>query len=182
MTFRKKLKRWLPEPDTFFKNRWLTWCAPLMGHPRLWNLHRRAVALGVALGLITGLVPGPFQILAAVLLAIPLRANIPAAAFATLYTNPFTFIPLYMMAYKVGAIVTGESGSFKPPAEMNWSWSNWLNIIPEMFKWIFSLGDTLLIGLAIQASLFALVGYIATMVLWRCAVSRAWRARKRPIL
>jgi uncharacterized protein len=181
MTVKRKLKQYLPEPETFFKNRWLRWCAPWMGHPRLWNMHRRSVALGVAIGLITGLIPGPLQILTAVLIAIVVRANIPAAAFATLYTNPFTFIPLYMLAYKVGGWVTGEATSFKPPAEFQFTWERAFTFIPDLFRWMISLGDTLLIGLAIQSTITAIVGYVLTMLIWRCAVSRAWGRRAKPV-
>ena len=56
---RRKLRQALPTPDSIRGHRWLQWCAPLLSHPRLWHLHRRAVALGVAIGLVTGLIPGP---------------------------------------------------------------------------------------------------------------------------
>ena len=92
--FRSKLRKWLPDPDSIRHNKWLRWCAPVLGHPRLWHLHRRGVALGVAIGMVTGMIPGPVQMLVAGIIAVPLRANIPAAMFATLYTNPFTFVPL----------------------------------------------------------------------------------------
>jgi uncharacterized protein len=179
MSFKKTLKRWLPEPETFFKNRWLRWCEPWMGHPRLWNLHRRSVALGVAIGLMTGLIPGPVQIFAGVLLAIALRANVPAVAMATLYTNPITFVPLYMLAYNIGGWITGDQSQFKPPTDIVWSWSTIGSAIPDMLRWIVSLGDTLLIGLAIQATLTAFIGYVATLLIWRCAVSAAWRKRSQ---
>jgi uncharacterized protein len=150
-----------------------------MGHPRLWNLHRKSVALGVAIGLITGLIPGPIQIFAGMLLAIALRANVPAVAMATLYTNPITFVPLYMLAYKIGSTVTGDQAQFKPPADIVWSWQTIGNVIPDMLRWLLSLGDALLVGLAIQATLTALLGYVATLLIWRCTVGMAWRKRSR---
>jgi hypothetical protein len=114
----------------------------------------------------------------AAIIAIPLRANIPAAAFATLYTNPLTFVPLYLLAYQIGRWVTGSTAP--PPAireEVSFSWSNIGSFIPDLFRWIVSLGDTLLIGLAIQSAAFALAGYALTMVGWRWAVGWAWRRR-----
>ncbi|MBL8515213.1 MAG: DUF2062 domain-containing protein, partial [Betaproteobacteria bacterium] len=133
----------------------------------------------VAIGLITGLIPGPLQILMAVIVAIPLRANVIAAAAATFYTNPFTFIPLYLLAYQVGAFVTGagpaNGGVVPPPFE--WSLSRITEAIPAWFQWVLSLGDTLLIGLLIQASAFAVIGYLATMLVWRVVVTRMWRKR-----
>ena len=38
-----------------------------------------------------------------VLLAVPLRVNLPVALATTFYTNPFTIGPLYLLAYGIGA-------------------------------------------------------------------------------
>jgi uncharacterized protein len=175
---KKYLKDKLPSPDTFYNNRFLWIFAPWLSHPRLWCLHRRGVALGIAIGLVTGLVPGPFQILLAVVFAITFRANIPAAAFATFYTNPFTFVPLYLLAYKIGALITGEKAAMTSLPNFSWNLKAMSDLGPQIFKWFVSMGDTLLIGLAVQATLTALLGYIATMIIWRCAVSKIWRARR----
>ncbi|QJR15457.1 DUF2062 domain-containing protein [Usitatibacter palustris] len=174
---KQKLSKWLPDPDTIRDSKWLRWCAPLLTHPRLWHMHRQAVALGVSIGLVTGLIPGPVQMLLAVLIAIPLRANIPAAIFTTLYTNPFTFVPLYILAYNIGRVVTGDSTPLAMPHEIEWSWAGMVDLFPGLVRWLASMGDTLIIGLAIQAVLFAVVGYFATRVLWRVIVTWAWRRR-----
>lgn len=174
---RKRLQAKLPTPESIRDSRWLRWCAPLISHPRLWHLHRRAVALGVAIGLVTGLIPGPVQMLLAAIIAIPLRANIPAAVFTTLYTNPLTFVPLYVLAYNIGRLVTGDNAPLVIPPETAWSWEGLKHLLPGLVQWAASLGDTLLIGLAIQCTLFALGGYLVTMVAWRFVVTRAWRTR-----
>ncbi len=178
---KRYLRRKLPRPELITENRYLRWLAPWLGHPRLWHLHRRSVALGVAIGFVTGLIPGPVQILLAVLIAIPLRANILAAAAATLYTNPLTFIPLYILAYSIGTIVTGESMRNIAPPELtlSLSFTQLWRIVPDMFNWFVSLGPTLLIGLAIQSVIFAIVGYFGTMLIWRCVVSTMWKRRQR---
>jgi uncharacterized protein len=173
------LRSKLPRPESITQNKYLSWLSPWLGHPRLWHLHRRSVALGVAIGLVTGLVPGPFQILLAVLIAIPLRANILAAAATTFYTNPLTFIPLYLLAYSIGTVVTGEKIRDIAPPEFSFTLSEFWKIVPDMFNWFISLGPTLLIGLAVQCILFAIIGYIGTMLLWRCVVSRMWKKRMR---
>ncbi len=175
---RRKLRETLPSPESIRGHRWLQWCAPVLSHPRLWHLHRRAVALGVAIGLVTGLIPGPIQMLMAALIAIPLRANIPAAVFTTLYTNPLTFVPLYVLAYQIGRLVTGESAPLAVPPDIGWSWEGFLQLVPNLFAWISSLGSTLAIGLAIQCVLFAIGGYALTMLAWRAIVTWAWRKRR----
>jgi uncharacterized protein len=171
---RRKLRGWFPTQDTIRGHRWLQWCAPMLAHPRLWHLHRRSVAQGVAIGLVTGLIPGPVQMLAAALVAIPLRANLPAAVFTTLYTNPLTFVPLYILAYNVGRLVTGDARPLVMPPDTGWS----LDGFGQFLSWVVSMGDTLLIGLAIQCTVFAIGGYALTMLAWRILVTRAWRTRR----
>ncbi len=80
-------------------------------HPNLWHLHRRSVSGGVAVGMFCGLIPAPFQMISAALMSVLFRVNLPVAIFTTLYTNPFTTIPLYWVAYMLGALVTGQSNA-----------------------------------------------------------------------
>ena len=176
---KKFLKNKLPGPEIITENRYLRFLSPWLGHPRLWHMHRRSVALGIAIGLVTGLLPGPVQILMGLLIAIPLRANVLAAAFATFYTNPFTFIPLYMLAYKVGGLVTGEQVNTLHVPEVSFTLASMWTAIPDLFRWLFSLGDTLLIGLAIQATATAIFGYFLTLIVWRIVVTLRWRNRHR---
>ena len=168
----------LPSRTIITENKYLSFLTPWLGHPRLWHMHRRSVSRGVAIGLVTGLIPGPIQMLLAVLIAIPLRANVLAAAATTWYTNPITFIPLYILAYSIGALVTGEPMRNVIPPDLSVPWLQIWKMAPIMFDWFVSLGSTLLIGLAIQSVIFAIGGYLATMLLWRCIVSRMWVRRK----
>ena len=168
----------LPKSTSITENKYLRFLTPWLGHPRLWHMHRRSVARGVAIGLVTGLIPGPLQMLLAVVIAIPLRANVIVACVTTLYTNPFTFIPLYILAYTIGALVTGEPVRNVIPPALSVPWLEFWKVVPVLFDWMVSLGSTLLIGLAIQCAIFAVGGYVATMVLWRCIVSRMWSRRK----
>ena len=64
----------------------------------------------VAIGLFAGLVPGPLQMLTALLLAVPLKKNVPVALIVTFYTNPFTIVPLYLLAYAYGHFLLGMEG------------------------------------------------------------------------
>ncbi len=177
MSIKTYLKNKLPRPENIATSRYFGFLAPWLAHPRLWHMHRRSVALGIAIGLVTGLIPGPVQILMAVMLAVFLRANIPAAAFATFYTNPLTFIPLYMLAYKIGSLVTGEQAVASAPPVLSWSWQSLGDLFPSLFNWLMGLGDTLLIGLAIQSTAFAVVGYVGTLLVWRLVVTWMWRRR-----
>ncbi len=145
-------------------------------HHNLWHLHRRSVSGGVAVGMFCGLIPGPLQMIGAALMAVLFRVNLPVAMVTTFYTNPFTILPLYFVAYQLGALVTGQSHAvtdahFVLP-EMGWD--NWFTV---MVDWMFSLGKPFAIGLPLLAFTLALLGYIVVRVGWRWWVIRQWRQR-----
>ena len=175
---KRYLREKLPKPTSITGNKYLRFLTPWLGHPALWHMQRRSVARGVAIGLVTGLIPGPVQMLLAVVVAIPLRANVIVACATTLYTNPFTFSPLYMLAYTIGTLATGEPMRNVIPPDFSVPWLEFWRVFPAMLDWMASLGSTLLIGLAIQSTIFAITGYMATMLLWRCIVSKMWTRRK----
>jgi uncharacterized protein len=174
---KRLLRDKLPKPESILENKYLTWLKPWLGHPRLWHMHRGSVSLGVAIGAVTGLIPGPVQILLAIVISIPVRANVLAAAAGTFVTNPLTFIPLYMLAYSMGTVVTGEKMTKLVPPDLSFPWTQpWL-LVPAMFDWVVSLGPTLLAGLGILAVLLALISYFGTRIVWRIVVSKMWRTR-----
>lgn len=151
----------------------------MLGHPRLWHLHRRSVALGVAIGAFTGLFPPPFQMISAAAFSIPLRANIPAAVFTTLYTNPLTFVPLYIAGYHLGHFVTGAEAAFAEPPDFALTWEGMKAFGPAFMDWTMAMGSSLVVGVGLMGAIFAVVGYFATLVIWRVAVTWAWRRRSR---
>ena len=174
--FKGRLKKYLPRAEDIHGNPVLKIFGRYLTQPNLWHLNRHSVAKGVAIGLVTGLIPGPVQMLLAAAFAIPLRANLPVAVFTTLYTNPFTFVPLYILAYKIGALATGVTAPAPPMTEFKSE--GWLQMLQQLWNWIYGLGDTLLIGLAIQCTLFAIVGYVSVQLIWRWQVLRKWKRRR----
>ena len=59
--------------------------------------------------------------LAALLLAIPLRKNMPVALIVTLYTNPLTIVPLYVLAYGYGrCCCPASTAPLVAPFETDW--------------------------------------------------------------
>ena len=177
---RKFFRRFLPHHETVKSYRWLKPFGGLLHHPNLWHLHRRSVAGGVAIGLFCGLIPGPLQMISAALLAVLLRVNLPVAAFTTLYTNPFTIVPLYLLAYELGARVSGTRNGVvtAQPSFPELHWHNWTG---ELWGWLTILGKPFLIGLPLFAVSLAIAGYFAVRVTWRVAVILKWRARKRRV-
>lgn len=180
-TFESCMKRYLrdrlPKPEVILENKYLVWMKPWLGHPRLWHMHRGSVSLGVAIGAVTGLIPGPVQVALAIIISIPVRANVLAAAAATFLTNPLTIVPIYMLAFSMGTLVTGEPMATLAFPDMVFSWREpWL-LIPAMWNWSLSLGPSLVAGLAMLAVILAVVGYFGTRIVWRWVVTKAWRTR-----
>ena len=175
---RKYFRKYLPDPEAVRSSRIVARFGSWLQHPNLWHLNRRSVAGAVAIGLFSGLVPGPLQMLTALLLAIPLKKNLPVALIVTLYTNPFTIVPLYLLAYAYGQfLLPGERVAYVTPFEFDWA--NFGESMHALGAWMLSLGKPLALGLLALGCTLALVGYLAVQIGWRAYVVLAWRARAR---
>jgi uncharacterized protein len=175
---RKLFRKYLPRPEAVLAKPWCAPFRPWLAHPNLWHLNRRSVAGAVAIGLFAGLIPGPFQMLGALLLAIPLRRNIPVALAVTFYTNPFTIVPLYLLAYGYGRLLLrGRWEANVVPFE--WDWGNFLASIDGLWHWALSLGRPLVVGLIALAITLAILGYVIVDLAWRTHVAMSWRRRTR---
>lgn len=174
MTWRERLRSWVPTRERLERSRWLRWLAPWLGHPKLWHWSRRGVALGVALGVFFGLLIPLAQIPVTAAAVIVLRANLPAAAASTLISNPVTFGPIYYTAYQLGSWLTGETAA--PSASPDDA------AIPELEKtlWqrIVALGKPLLMGLAIMAVAAGVLTYAVIDLVWRWHTNRKWHRRR----
>jgi len=172
---RKHLRKYLPDHEAIRENRWLAPFGNTLLHPRLWHLNRHSAAGGVATGLFCGLIPGPFQMLGAAICAVVFRVNLPLSLFTTLYTNPFTIVPLYIVGYGLGRLVLGGGGEFVAPPVRGpdglWVW------VLALGEWMAHLGKPLALGLVLLASLLAATGYFAVRAAWRVYLIRAWRKR-----
>ena len=178
---RKFFRKYLPSHAAISANRYVAWFGPLLTHHNLWHLHRRSVAGGFAVGMFTGLIPGsnPVQFTAAALLAIVFRVNLPIAVLVTLYTNPFTIVPLYYVAFELGQLALMESGGTLPPLAFDLHGKGFTEWLPAAFHWLASIGKPLLIGLPLLALLLSVVGYFAVRWTWRLYVVCAWRRRQQ---
>lgn len=173
---RNFLKHRLPDPESIRQNRWLRPLSGTLLHPRLWHLNRRSAAGAVAAGLICGLIPGPFQMLGAALACVVFRVNLPLALLTTLYTNPVTFVPLYLLAFTIGQFLIGNSTTFIPPPELGDA--GMLAWFAALADWLAQLGTPLVLGLVLLGSTLALIGYVGVRAAWRWYLVRAWRARR----
>ncbi len=176
---RKFFRRFLPDGETVRAHKYLAWSGRWLHHPNLWHLNRDSVAGGVAIGLAAGLMPGPLQMLTAALLAVTLKKNLPVALVTTLYTNPFTIAPLYLLAYGYGRLLLGANHGPVEVQPFAWDWGRWIDSVQALADWTLALGKPLAVGVLALALTFAALGYVAVQMGWRAYVLLAWRARAR---
>jgi hypothetical protein len=175
---RKFLRRLLPDIDSVRSRPLVSLFGRWLQHPNLWHLNRRSVPAAFAIGLFTGMIPGPVQMFAALLLAVPMKKNLPVALATTWYTNPLTIVPLYVLAYEYGALLLGVPGAAHIVLfEMDWT--DWVESARRMLDWALALGAPLAVGLVALAATLAGLGYFALRIGWRLYVIAAWRARAR---
>jgi len=175
---RKYFRKYLPDAAKVRSHRLVARFGAFLHDPNLWHLNRDSVAGAVAIGLFAGLIPGPLQMLGALLLAIPLRRNVPVALVTTFYTNPFTIVPLYVLAYEYGAMLLGRGANKVKIEPFDMDWAHVLDSMRGLLDWTLSLGKPLAVGLVALALTLAVLGYFAVQLGWRAYVILAWRARR----
>ena len=153
--------------DAILKSRWLKPFRHLFYHPSLWHLNRRSVPRALAVGLFAAFIIPVGQFALAALLAVPLRANVPLAAAATLVTNPLTFAPIYLAAYKVGAFLLRHSHDGAG------------DLASGFGSTLLAVSGPTALGLLVFAVASAAIGYAASSLWWRLNLLRRWR-RERP--
>lgn len=177
---REWLRRRLPTLESLRERRGLRWLAPLMRRPWLWQLSRRRVALGAGIGVFFGLVVPVAQIACAAGAAVLLRANLPVAVVATLVSNPFTYAPIGVLAYRTGAAVLGEPvrpGALKALAGIGGPPDGGSH--PGFAERLKSIGRPLVVGLALLAVGSALAAWALVHVVWTLSVWLRRQQRRR---
>jgi uncharacterized protein (DUF2062 family) len=176
---RKLFRKYTPSVDKVREVKALGIFGERLFHPALWHLNRRSAAGGVAVGMFCGLIPGPLQMLGAALVCLVVRVNLPVAILTTLYTNPFTIVPLYLLAYKLGSFALGASGGTPADPPPEWDWTAIGQSIEATSRWMLGLGTPLALGVFLLACTLATAGYFIVRVSWNVYLRHAWHQRRR---
>ena len=161
------LRRWLPDPAALRTHRSLRWLGPLLDRPWLWHVNRSSISRGLAIGMFFGVLVPLGQGLVAGVVAIGLRANLPAAVLATFISNPLTTPVILLAAYHAGLAVLGEPTAL-PDLTENIGW----------IEKIGAMGEPLLVGLALLAIAGAVLTYFGVQIAWRIGVLWKMAARR----
>lgn len=155
----KRLRPWLDRHDVF-------------------SFTREPLARGVAFGVLCGLIPGPLQILGSLGLCAWLRGNVIAAAIATAYTNPLTIVPLYWLAFQIGAFLLPGNQIMPPSVAPEGGMGAWAVGLGE---WMRALGWPLLMGLPVLAGVLAANAYALMQIFFLMPVIRRARRMRRSV-
>ena len=154
---RPLLRRCLPDPDKLRAHRGLRWMGPLLDRAFLWQANRHGIAAGLASGLFLGLLLPVGQVVFACVAALVLRANLPAAVFATFVSNPLTTPAILLAGYHLGMFVLGVQAPHIDGV---------LTDLP-LIERLTAMGEPLLVGLFIMATSGAALCYVAVVSVWR---------------
>ncbi|HKZ73821.1 MAG TPA: DUF2062 domain-containing protein [Steroidobacteraceae bacterium] len=165
---RRFFKKIAPRPHTLRERWYFRPFAARLADPRLWSLQRRSVTGAVGAGLAICFVPLPVHLPLAALVGVACRVNVPAIVATVFLVNPFTFVPVYYFAYRVGTTLLGL-----PPQrfELAFSWEALQNGLAPNWQ-------PLLVGCVACAVTAGLVGWAALELIWRWSVNSRYRARR----
>lgn len=154
MTLLARLQRRLPSAETLRTHPRLQRFGRHLDCPQLWQLDRRSATRACVVGLFCAWLPLPCQMLLATLGAIVLRAHLPLTLGLVWLNNPFTMLPMFYGAYRVGAwLLPGEPAPFS--FALSWEW---------LAQSLGSVGPGLLLGCLLLGGVSALLG--AALVAW----------------
>ena len=159
----------MPTRESMSRNRLV---APLARRPELWRFTRRTVPRAVAIGLFIGIflmVPG-LQVIGAVLLCVPFRANVPIAAVSTFIAIP----PTILFMILPGAAAIGNSFGYHADLSVITAMVSRGASGAEWLAWVRSdAAPALGLGLTLMAMVAAVLGHVVSAWVWR------WRVAKR---
>ena len=162
---KKLLKKLFPNQELIKQHKSLQFLGSALHDPNLWHLNRRSVSGAFAVGLFMAFMPIPLQMVAAAVVAIIVRVNLPISVMLVWLTNPVTMGPVFYFAYKLGQfILQAPPIAFDGDLGVHWFEHN-----------IEVIWQPMLLGSLIMGSFFALLGYIGMRIFWRLHVISRWK-------
>ncbi len=136
---------------------------------RLWSMNRHSITAAFGIGVGISFIPLPVHMLLAALAAVIWRLNLPVAVASVYLINPFTMVPVYFAAYRVGAALL----HYRPRHfEFHVTW-NWLE---------HGLGPAwkpFLLGCLVCGICGGLLARYALAITWRYATLYRYHTRHR---
>jgi len=137
--------------------------------PQLWSLNRHSITGAFGAGIAIAFIPLPVHTIVAVLVALYWRVNLPVALASTWVVNPFTMVPFYYGAYRLGTLLLRVRPHYFK-FQLSWRWLE--HGLGPFWK-------PFLLGCLVSGVIFALLGRWILELVWRSAVRRRFRTRHR---
>ncbi len=137
--------------------------------PHLWLLNRHSITAAFGVGIGVSFIPLPVHFVLVVLAAICWRLNVAVAIAGSYFVNPFTMVPVYFGAYRVGTLLL-RSRPHHFVFHLTW---NWLE---------HGLGPAwkpFLVGCLVCGICCGLIGRFSLELIWREVTMRRYRSRAR---
>jgi uncharacterized protein len=144
---------------------------PRVTDSRLWAVNRRAItmAFGTAIGI--SFIPLPAHLLFGLFAAIIWRLNVPTMLVSLLLLNPLTVVPVYYLAYRVGALLVGQpAGKFA--FELSWTW---------LQTGLGSIWKPFLVGCLVCSVVFGYLSYRLLELIWRISTVNRLNAKRAAV-
>ena len=163
----KQLSEWVHQR----RDRWyLSVFGERVTDPLLWSLNRHSITKAFGAGIAIAFIPLPMHMIAAVLVALYWRLNLPVTLASTWVVNPFTMVPFYYGAYRLGALLLRKA-PHRFRFQLSWHW---------LEHGLGPLWRPFLLGCLVSAVIFGLLGRWGLELAWRSAVRRKYRLRHHP--
>ena len=148
---------------------------------RFWHLNRHSTAWGVASGLLFAFIPLPIQTIAAVSSAIIGRGNVALAVAFTWVSNPLTWLPCFMLSYRIGRLITGAPAipnlSEQVKQVMDAGLVDGTGLAMQMLWEDLGHFYPLIVGGVVLGMIAAIPAYVLVKLAWRWHVVRRWHTR-----
>ncbi len=168
---------WLPSPERVNNLKIMKIFGKYASNPQLWYVNRKSISKAVFIGTFWGILPIPLHSALIVLTVLLFEANLPISLLLAWIMNPFTIVPILIIAFWIGTQIYGVHMINKDML---------LGVFHQIVHWIqnfghghidFSLAKILATGLLIEALLFAAALFMLTRLYWRWTVIKKWRNR-----
>jgi uncharacterized protein (DUF2062 family) len=166
---KKFMKRYLPTPEKVRARKSLRFLGDILHEPNLWHINRHSVVRAFLIGIFFTFIPMPFQMLAAVFVAIWFNANLPLSVILVWISNPVTMPPIFYFNYKIGALVL-DRPVLNFEFQLSWAW---------LSGRLMDIGIPLYLGSLLVATISGCVAYLIVQFLWRRKVREDWQERIR---